>query len=1044
MQSIKIFITGWLILTIIHTGISGQENENVNIRGVVIDAATNKPVAGANVTCLDVSAAITDSVGIFSMEVPSLELPLVIKADGYQDKIIPVKKDSLTISLFDPGYRSFSQTSKTYDQEKPGMFENRSVTTIYNNGSYWKKPSVTFEKRIQGVVPGLSVRPISGMPGARSSMLLRGASSLYLNTSPLIIIDGMIYNNQTYGNSVLSGFAYNPLAYIEINDIENITVVKDASSLYGAKAGNGVIYIQTRHSEQMETKIDLIAYGGMNNSPGIRYKMLDNDEYKTYLTGLLCSRNLSSEYIRSLPYMIEDDSYSEYYRYHNNTDWQDLMYEDSYINNFNLRISGGDNVALYALSLGYLSNDGIIKNTNVSRYTLRFNSDITISNQFSVNANIGFAYLQQHLPIDGYDTIKAPVFLSLVKSPFLHPYKLSSAGVASPNFEDADIFGIGNPLALIDDMSSVSTDNRIFGSFDFHYAVNKNITISDLVGFSFDKKRDNLFVPHLGVVDDTTDFGVIENTMAQQVDRNIMFTNDLRIKYNRVFNHVHNFHAIAGFRTGSDRLQEDYGIGHNSPNDETRSIGTGDLELNQTGGFISSSTWLTYYAALDYDFKSRYFLTANMALDGTSRVGEKADGLSLFHHKFGFFPSIAAGWLVSSEDFFSGIHFIDLLKLRLSYGVSGNDNIGDYQSKKYYVSQNFYSLQGLVMGNLWNPYLQYETVRKLNGGIDLSLFNERLLLTADVYQHITDNLVNYKEADIYSGFSEYYANDGKIKNTGIELMINTRLINKELYQFDIGFNIDKNRSEVVGFPGQQRITKIHDAEILTAVGQPLGVFYGYKTDGVYSTTEEAESDGLSVLMPNTDLIPLGAGDVKFVDGGNRIIDDNDKQIIGDPNPDFTGMFFTRISVRGFTLDASLFFSYGNEVYNFVRHQLESMKNYYNQTETMLNRWQAEGQETNVPRAVWNDPVGNSRFSDRWIEDGSFIRLKSVTLSYDIPLKRVIKDMRIFVTGENLLTWTSYLGMDPEFGYFGNSLNRGIDTGLMPQTMKVYAGIKLGL
>lgn len=1045
MGSIKVLLAGWFILIIIHTGTFGQENEDLSIRGVVIDAATGKPIAGASVTYKDISASITDSMGNFSIEVPVPEIQLSVKADGYQEKTIPVVNDTLTISMFESGYKSFSQYHNKYYQITPGIFENQSVSTVSNKGTFWSKPSVTFENIIKGCVPGLSVTPISGMPGARSSMLMRGYSSLYLNTSPLIIIDGIMYNNQTYGNSILNGFAYNPLAYIEVNDIENITVVKDGSSLYGAKAGNGVIYIQTHHSEQMETKIDLIAYGGINYSPKGRYKILESNDYRTYLTELLCSGDLSSDYIRSLPYMIEDDSYSEYYRYHNNTDWQDMMYENSDIRNVNLRISGGDNVALYALSLGYLNHDGIIKNTNVSRYTLRFNSDITISNKFSVNANIGFAYLQQHLPIDGYDTIKSPVFLSLVKSPFLHPNTLSSTGVVSPNFEDADIFGIGNPAALVDEMTSISTDNRIFGSVDFHYALNKNIVISDLVGFSFDKKRDNLFVPHLGVVNDTTDFGVIENTMAQQVDRNIMFNNDLRIQFTRVFNHIHQLHAIAGFRIGSDKLQDDYGIGHNSPNDETRSIGTGDIELNKTGGFISSSAWMTYYAGLDYNLKYKYFLSANVALDGSSRFGEKADGLSLFRHKFGFFPSIAAGWLISSEGFFPGRQFINLLKFRMSYGISGNDNLGVYQAQKYYVSQNFYSLKGLVMGNLWNPYLQYETIRKLDGGLDLSMFNERLMVTADLYQHSTDNLVNFKEANIYSGFSEYDINDGKIKTTGIELMINSRLINRELYKWDIGFSFDKYKSEVVSFPDQQRITTIHDAEILTAVGQPLGVFYGYKTDGVYSTTEEAVNDGLSVLMPNTDLEPLGAGDIKFVDiDGNHIIDDDDKQIIGDPNPDFTGLFLTRIFIKGFTLDASLYFSFGNEVYNFVRHQLESFSNYYNQTQIALNRWQTEGQETDVPRAVWNDPIGNSRFSDRWIEDGSFIRLKSVTLSYDVPFIRGIKDMQIFVTGENLMTWTNYLGMDPDFGYFGNSLNKGIDMGLMPQTMKIYAGIKLGL
>lgn len=1037
-----------IILISLSICVDAQERDSSVLKtatGTVYDAATKLPVEGINVSVTGIGTTITDSNGIFMLEVPEYDHTVQVKGRDYQAKEVPLKgKSNIDIYLYESDYQSYNEYANLFYYQIPISNSANSVVSLNVKNETWKNPVASPEEMITGEIAGLYSKTRSGVPGIGSNMYLRGFSSIYASNQPLIIVDGSIFINKQYGISTVSGYANNPLASININDIENITIVKDALSIYGARASNGIIFIQTNHATRMETKIDFTSYFGINYAPKT-IPLLQADDYRRYLAEILETSGITGDSIQSLPYMIDDMNFGDYYRYHNNTNWQDEIYTESYDQNYNLKISGGDDIALYSLSVGYMNHNGIIQNTGFSRYTVRFNSDINISTKLSLNANMAFSYNQHSLKDDGYNFKTNPVYLSLFKSPFTYPNLRGYDGTISPNLEDADILGVGNPVAITDNLQAISNNFKIFGSFNAKYQIARHLTISNLIGINFDKIRDNLFVPHLGVADDTLDLGIAENTMAHKVERMFMVNNDFRLNYFRTFNFRHHVSVLLGSRIGVCQLQDDWAEGHNSPNDFLPSIGNGVNYLSTAGGEISTWKWITYYANANYNFKNRYYVSLNMALDGSSRFGDEAEGLHLFSGTLGIFPSAAVAWIASSEKFLADFSYLDLLKLRLSYGITGNDEIGNYIATKYYIEQNFLGLQGIVKGIVGNPGLQWETNKKLNAGVDMSFLNDRLSVSFDLYNNKTDNLINIIQASTLSGFSTYIDNSGSFISNGLELAMNTRILGG-IIKWDLGLNFSKYRTEVTEFPENERITSILGANILTKVGEPIGLFYGYKTLGVFSTQEEASGSGMRALMPNTSLMPFSAGDVHFEDiDNNDIINDDDLQVIGDPNPDFTGMLSNRIQWKGLALEADVILVYGNDIYNYLRYELESMQNTNNQSLAVLNRWSGEGQVTNMPRAVWGDPIGNSRFSDRWIEDGSYIRLKQLTLSYKLPSKlKVAKSIELFLTGRNLVTLTKYLGMDPEFSMSEFSLAQGIDIGLTPQAKSVCAGIKVGL
>ncbi|MGQ1947666.1 SusC/RagA family TonB-linked outer membrane protein [Geofilum sp. OHC36d9] len=1024
------------------------QNDSTNVKtvsGIVLDMISKQPVAFASVTCGEVSSSFTDMDGAFSLQITGETDVVSVNLVGYHSKdVIVAGKDSLIIYLKESTSFSFQEELNTGYFDIKQLYTTQSVAGVNHLDDLKKQMASSAEVSFDGRVAGVNAIERNGIKGLGSDLFIRGYSSLYSSNQPLVVVDGMMYDINTYGTSMIPGSRSNALGGIDLNDIESVSVLRDAASIYGAKAANGVILIRTNHANKQATSIDFAMSGGIEQMPSL-LPLMDAEQYRLYTNEMLISSGLSLDSVAKMPFLKNDATAADYYTYRNNTDWQKKVFKDNYSSNYGLVIKGGDDVALYALNVGYMKQGGTVDDSDFSRFNLRFNSDINISKRLTLNSNIGFYYIEKSITGTGLESVADPVHQARIKAPFLQPYQQSETGIVSPDYSDYDLFGVSNPVSLLSGMEQNSMNYRLSGSFNFDVKVNDNLDIQNLVGIVFDKTRENVFIPSEGVAPDTVTTGVIENRMKTRVLRHMVVNNDLRATYSNRFNYNHGLKAVVGARLSVNNLEEDWGADYNSANDQIHTLGSGNYLLRQKGGFIGEWSNLNLYLNANYDFKKRYFLTASLSLDGNSRFGAEADGISLFDTVFGIFPSVSGAWLVSAEPFMNQLNWVDVFKIRASYGLTGNDDIGNYTSKRYYNTINFLGYQGSTLGNLWNPELGYEKNTKTNVGFDLALLKERLSLSVDYYQSKTTDMFDYVTSDYYSGFEGYYANIGGVTTTGMDFFINGRIINKP-FKWDLGVVVSNFTTNVDELWHNKRLSTFYGANILTAEGQPLNQFYGYKTQGVFSTSEAASASGLSNLMDNGTIVPFGAGDMIFEDrDGDFVIDENDMQVIGDPTPDLFGEMSSSMRYKRLSLDASVSFSYGGDVFNYMRYTMEQMTGFDNQIRSVLNRWQYEGQMTEMPKASFGDPMGNNRFSDRWIEDGSYVRLKSVTLSYKIPLHTsLFKNMEAYITGLNLYTFTDYKGLDPEFSAGGSALVQGIDLGMVPQNRTFLVGLKIGL
>jgi TonB-linked SusC/RagA family outer membrane protein len=1025
------------------------------VSGTIKDAATGKPISGINVAVYQYStAAITDEKGYFSVDVPSYIGVLVVSGQGYQTKEVPIKgRKSVSTTLYEETYNSVYSIANTPFGPKAISNLTNSVTTI-NTQAGWETANETPDSYLQGRVPGLNAIRRSGTPNIGADLFLRGFTSILATNKPLIVVDGMIYDNAHYGSSLIGGHFYNPLANIDFNDIDNFTVLKDGVSMYGSKGANGVILITTGHTNDLATHIDFGVYSGYNIKPK-EMPVLGASDYRTYLSDIQKTSGLTAAQIQAMPYYNDNVNSGTYYNYHNNTDWQKQVFKNSYNQNYYLRVSGGDNIAKYTLSMGYGTNGAVTDNTSLNKYNTRFNADLNLTKKFTVAANLSFSYDEQNLFDQGISPKSNPIYLSLIKAPILALHQINGAGAVSPNLENVDIFNTGNPRSIIDTAQDISKSYRFFGNLNFKYQFDRYSSLQSLVGVTYDKVRESTFLPRAGVTPDTLGSvavngknAILYSHLGSQVQRLYSIYEDTHYSYDRVFSRIHHITATVGARFLNSSSADDYAHGYNSPTDQFISVGTGVSALRTTGGELGEWRWLNNYLGIDYQLLNKYFLSYSMGIDASSRFGSQVPNtLSLGGLKLAVLPSLSAGWLISSEKFMSDVNFIDLLKLRASYGISGNDDIGNYAARQYYVPQNLLGVEGLVRGNIGNSNLQWEVNKKADIGLDASILHDRMTISFDVYQNTTTNMLTNDPQAQSLGFATAVTNGGGMRTRGIELAVSGRIIDNTRLKWDLGFNISSYRNVVTQLPNNSMLTSYAGATVLTQVGSAANLFYGYKTNGVYTSDAEAQSSGIQVIAANGLPSQPHGGDVRFVDvNGDKIIDSKDLQVIGNPNPDFTGAINSTLSYKRLTLNTLFTFSKGNQIFNYTRQQLESEKGYQNQTADVLNRWKADGQVTNVPRAVYGDPISNSRFSDRWIEDGSYLRLRTVSLSYNVPIKAkgALKAVKVYATANNVFTLTKYLGYDPEFSATESVLTQGIDTGLEPQFTSVQLGIRIGL
>lgn len=1066
-----------LMLTMLFTLMSGLVMAEIPVNGVVRDAGTGQPIAAVEIRVQNRKiSTVTDDKGKFKLNVPSTTDVLEVKAYDYNKTEVPVRgRTELIIEMQSDKFAEAFKNVETVVGSTNQSALTSSEKSIYSSGF---RPILSSDELIASTLSG-DVRSInrSGASSQGSSLFIRGMNSLNSNAQPLFIVDGVIWESMYDNQSIQQGYFSNTLENIDLNDISSISVLKDGTSVYGSKASNGVILITTKRSTSMVTKISVSVLGGVVTQPGTvpmmkgeDFRIYTNDLFSTiglpnnrvtergYLSSTYSPNGLPDMQLSALGYMESDPTKAIYNTYHNQTNWNNEVFGNGLNNSYMLNVMGGDDNASYYFSLGFTGNKGVVKTTDLQRINTRFNADLKLLSNLDMSLNVGFARTERNLQDDGADFYTSPTWLSKIKSPFLSPFTFTKAGTRTKDYADADIFDIGNPTAVINNSLNSTQTFRFNIGIQPVYRINPNLTISSRFDYNLYKDNERRFVPMVGTaMRFIKGWGYSDNQVCSQTARNQGLFDDTRLTYENRFDDSNHLKATYGMRYIVNTLESSYATEYNTKSDISKFI-TGSFSYLQVSGISNVTKSLSHYLQTEYDYQGRYFLTGALSLDASSRFGRETEGgMNLFGRSWGVFPSVNAGWLVSSEEFMNEVDAINFWKIRAGYGLTGNDGIKDYEAMSYFSSVRFMSVaNGLVLANMENPKLQWETTAKANLGTDINLYNDKVTLSFDVFSSLTSNLLTLKDAPEITGLGKYWNNGGSMTNKGYEFSANYKALNTKLLKWELGVNVGRYQNEVTALPNGSYTTSVFGGEVLTAVGQPVGSFYGYKSLGVISSAQQASTaytnptTGASTyfrqLNKDGTYSKFNAGDILFNDlDGNGIIDDKDKEVIGNPNPKLYGGFSSILSVNRFTLNAQFNYSYGNQVYNYSRCLLESGKDLSNQTSIMLNRWTGDGQLTNQPRAVWGDPMGNARFSDRWIEDGSYLRLKTLTLSYDVPVKsNYLEGIRVWASADNLLTFTKYLGLDPEFSAGNSVYMQGVDAGLIPQTRTFTVGIKLNL
>ena len=1023
-----------------------------SISGVVYDAVTNTALAGAQIkTSNPMYAAMTDNNGRFTVKIPATIKTLIISIPNYNTKEVPVYAGNKVkkIYLYPEAYDNYYSDQLTVSGTKRNTRVVNAQKTI--NIDNYASISV-YDQLKNNLSSDIRLSNYSGTPAAGSAMLVRGINSLNANVQPLIVVDGVILDNQEDKISIHEGNIVNTLSSIDVNDIQSVSVLKDGTSLYGSKGGNGVILVTTNRGRSMATKITATTMIGYNTKPNIT-PMMNSSQYRVYLTDLLKDEEARKK-IANQFFLTEDEKFIYYKKHHNNTNWSDGIYDNSTTQSYSIGVNGGDEIALYNLSIGITNAISPLKKNDFSRLNARFNSDIELAKNLTTSFDISYIQTVRELRNDGIaesftSQINSPGYLSLIKSPFLSPYQYDNAGNLTKKLEDYDFLQIANPYAILE-YGVGQTQKNIFNlALQPSYKFNKSLTLSSRFSYSMNNTSENSFSPMYGVaplVDLSKGF-VSQNYVKTQFAKQLSMLSDTRInwKKNSGFN---DYELNAGVRFITDTYQSEYAVGHNTGSDQVKEM-SNSLSYKSAGGIEEPYKLLTYYGVFNYGLRDKYFIEAAMNTETNSRFGKEAkNGIKLLGVSWAVFPSLNVAWLLSAENMMKSVEFVDVLKLRAGYGLSGNDGIQSSATHTYLNAVKYTrTTTGLQIYNISNPEVQWETVTRRNIGFDAELWRERISLTVDLYNNTTDNLLVQKNIKPISGLSTYWSNDGKLQNNGYEVSLNAKVLNFKNFKFTLGASVAHYSNKILALADGDYKTKIYGAEVLTAVNQPIGQFYGYQTAGVYSTTEEALADGLSMRKPTGELVPFEAGDVRFInnDASDKVIDEKDKVVIGNSNPDFFGALNAGLRYKKLNLQFIFNYSYGNDIYNYMRSQLESGSTFNNQTVAVANRWFTEGQITHIPNSVYGDPKGNNRFSDRWIEDGSYLRLKTLEVSYELPLKvAFLQGITVWASANNLWTFTNYLGVDPEFAANNQILYQGIDTGLLPQSKSYFAGIKIYL
>jgi len=1030
MNKLRWLLAALLVVAMVPA--EGTAQQRGSIRGQVTDQSTGRPIAGAQIVVVGTAlGTVTNDQGQFAIPaVAAGTHTLEISFLGYKQV-----RTQVTVTAGSPATVEVRMEADVLNLDELvvvgyGAERRRNISGSISSirpEQLQELPTPSVETVLQGRMPGVQVTQNSGNPGAAISVRVRGASSISAGNQPLYVVDGvpMTQGNFSGINGSFGGQDIDALSDLNPNEIERIEVLKDASAaaIYGSRASNGVVLITTKRgvAAAERPQINFNAYYGTQQD-WKRVEFLNTDEYiEVYNEARRNHPDPSRRHPAYFGYV--DDGVDNVWELDRiNTDWLDQMFRSAPMYSMTGSIAGGTERTRYFVSGTVFSQDGIVRGFGYERLNGRLNLDYTASDRLTLGTNVALTRgLTERARSD--NTIYGPFANAIANPPFEPVYN-----------DDGTYYETlyANPVGLAKENYAEERSVRVLGNTFANFHLTPDIDIRASVGLDHLNLRSYMYdSPIVGPAVGSNGSAVVSDRYVTKLLYEGTAT------FSRDFGENHAFSGVVGTSYEQNTNEFNRVTGQQFPTEYFRYLTSA---ATITDGTSSLSDWslISYFARVSYSFANRYSATVNLRTDGSSRFG--AD------RRFGTFPSASFLWRVSEESFMQGQGLFNDLALRVSYGRTGNQqDLGDFASRGLYAGgANYEDLPGIYPNQLANPELKWETTDQLDIGTDFTVLGNRLSVTLDYYIKKTKDLLVERPVPQTTGFSSIWYNVGSMENRGIELTARAQLLRggQDGLNWTVDFNIAKN---------DNKVTELYNGEPMNfgfvsrvEEGQPLGAFYGYVTDGIFRTPEEVAAHAFQ----STGTAP---GDIRFKDlNGDGVINDDDRTIIGSPWPDFTGGLTNTLSYRGFDLSLFVQFSQGNEIYNANRIYQEAYGLGYldNMTKRALERWTPENPDAKEPRAVWGDPNNNIRDSDRFIEDGSYIRLKNAVLGYTFPQSVAgrfgMRSLRVYLQGQNLLTSTNYSGFDPEVNYAGeHGVTRGTDFYTLPQARSFTVGFNVG-
>lgn len=1036
--------------------------QTYQIVGKVTDAADGSPLAGVTVQTQTKVATMTDIDGRYTIQANKGDV-LSFTFLGMTTQNIKVESaKEINVALKDANVDLQEVVVVGYGTAKKTDLTG-AVSSI--SGDKLKElPAVNIDQAMQGRLAGVQVMSNSGTPGAATTIRVRGTTSINSGNEPLYVIDGVPMSGA--GTSI-AGFAWaggangqnkvNPLAAIAPSDIVSINVLKDASAsaIYGAAGANGVVMVTTRRGKAGEIKV---GYDGFAVSSMLarQLDMMDLREYAAYQQELSADLgNRLSDYFKDPSILGKGEN------------WQDAVFRTAWGQSHNLTVNGGSEKLQFSASGGWLQQDGIVIGSGFNRFNTRFNFDSQARSWLKLGGSLAYSRTDETITLnDGGDGV---IMTALMMGPNVPVYNMDG-GYAGPESVEG---GSWNPVAIALQRSNTLLRNRVMGNFYVLANLRKDLTLRSEYSFDGSNNTNKAFHP-------TYEWGALKNDISrimQRNDQSYFWIQSNYMTWDKKIN-KHNFNLMGGFEAQKSTWEGMTLIKKALTTNDIKVLGIdGIYDTNE--GNKDEATQASFFGRANYNLDDRYYLTATVRRDGSSKFGA--------NNKWGTFPSLSAAWRASGESFLNENKTISNLKLRAGYGMVGNSNIGNYGYGSLMRTLSTPFGTGYRVANISNPDLKWEASVQYNVGVDLSLFNGRVDFSVDTYYKTTKDLLLQLSIPSYLGGQGWddiqapWGNIGQIDNKGVDISLSTHNIKGKDFNWTSNFIFSLNRGKVIelneenqAIYGSLNWYSEFQTVTITKVGHPIGVFYGYKTEGVFKNKEDILNHSVQKADPTNPNINyvnktggVWVGDMKFVDlNDDGFIDTDDQTIIGDPNPDFTFGFNNNFTFKDFDMALSIVGSVGGDILNYSRVLTEGQTSIWNNQSTAVvdrarvglldpkgsisdaNNVYLLNPGVNVPRAATNDVNRNNRMSDRFIEDGSFVRLANISLGYTLPKviskKLTIEKLRVYASAQNLFTITGYSGYDPELGAFNQSaLLQNIDMGHYPIPRMFTFGVNIG-